>query len=375
MDMDVDDAVQLLAEVGRFARERIAVLAARPELPIAPPQMSSLTQEATELGILPLTTSDEGFGIWEHHTDTMSFNTGALRHIAYASPGVAFAWHRLALARFVAQQLGLTLDSAALQGTALVPTGHYGLARTSLARWLRGDELHSDDSALLSDWLDRTSNSTSVCAPQEWSGMLWPLWSDGCIAWQYTDRATLNVRALGGMHGFDELTGFAVSQSVPPERLIQLDPQASRLLYMRMLKMDMLGLLAIGGGALDRGQELARNFAALRRQGGKIIAGHAAVQHMLSDIEITRHQLDMALAAFDRPLDALDIGALAAARVSMSNALCLAANQVMQVHGGTGYMRDVGPEKLLRDQNMLKLMSGGTRDLHAFLAGWTGVCP
>ncbi|MBK9236843.1 MAG: hypothetical protein IPO19_12810 [Rhodoferax sp.] len=59
-------------------------------------------------------------------------------------------------------------------------------------------------------------------------------------------------------------------------------------------------------------------------------------------------------------------------RASTSPALCHAANQVMQVHGGIGYMRDAGPEKLLRDQNMLKLMSGGTREIHTFLAGWTG---
>ena len=39
---------------------------------------------------------------------------------------------------------------------------------------------------------------------------------------------------------------------------------------------------------------------------------------------------------------------------------------------GIGYTRDTGPEKQLRDQNMLKLMSGGTREIHSFLAGWTG---
>jgi alkylation response protein AidB-like acyl-CoA dehydrogenase len=95
---------------------------------------------------------------------------------------------------------------------------------------------------------------------------------------------------------------------------------------------------------------------------------------MLSDIEIARHRIDMALAALAQPVDTLDTGAVAAARANIAPALCHAANQVMQVHGGIGYMRDAGPEKLVRDQNMLKLASGGTRDLHAFLAGWTGAC-
>jgi alkylation response protein AidB-like acyl-CoA dehydrogenase len=44
----------------------------------------------------------------------------------------------------------------------------------------------------------------------------------------------------------------------------------------------------------------------------------------------------------------------------------------MQVHGGIGYMREVGPEKLVRDQNMLKLLAGGTREVYSFLAGWIG---
>ena len=155
---------------------------------------------------------------------------------------------------------------------------------------------------------------------------------------------------------------------------IAMAPETSRTLFSHMLKLDMLGLLAIGAGALDHGQALARAYAAIRRQGGSAIAAHPAVQHMLSDIEIARHRIDMALAALAQPVDTLDAGAVAAARANIAPALCHAANQVMQVHGGIGYMRDAGPEKLVRDQNMLKLASGGTRDLHAFLAGWTGAC-
>jgi len=111
MSMDNQELEQLLGEVGRFARERVAELAARPESPIGPEVLSSLTMEAVELGILPVSTTEDGCGIWEHRDDTnaVAFNTGALRRIAYASPGIAFAWHRMGLARFVANQLGLSL--------------------------------------------------------------------------------------------------------------------------------------------------------------------------------------------------------------------------------------------------------------------------
>lgn len=374
MYMDTEDSRQLLNEVERFARERIAGMAGKPESPIDAHQLTLLTQEASELGILPLATADEGFGIWEH-TDTaqaMSFNIGALRHIAYASPGVAFAWHRLALARFVGVQLGLALETGDLQGMLLVPTGHYGLGRNSLAKWLKAGALSAHDTDMLSDWLDRGANTSTIYAPKNWKSLVWPVWSQDQIAWQHVERKELDVRSDKAQHGFDELAGFAVSLPSTAGKTMTRNPYASRSTYASMFKLDMLGLLSIGAGTLDRGQALARDYAGIRKQGGKVIAEHPAVQHMLSDIEITRHNVDMALATFARPVVELDVGAVAAARASISPALCHAANQVMQVHGGIGYMRDAGPEKLLRDQNMLKLMSGGTREIHAFLAGCTG---
>ncbi|MBK9236844.1 MAG: hypothetical protein IPO19_12815 [Rhodoferax sp.] len=47
--------------------------------------------------------------------------------------------------------------------------------------------------------------------------------------------------------------------------------------YASMLKLDMLGLLSIAAGALDRGQALARDYAGIRKQGGKVIGEHPAV--------------------------------------------------------------------------------------------------
>ena len=375
MHMDTEDSQRLLEEVGRFAREHIARMAARPHQPIDRRHLALITQEAREMGILPLSTAESGFGIWEH-CDTapaMAFNTGALRHIAGASPGVAFTWHRLALARWVAVQLGQSKGADDLTGLQLVPTGHYGLARGNLARWLRGSALETADQAMLSDWLDRRTHTTTLYAPEDWKQLLWPVWAGDHVAWQWVNRPTLNVRAEKAQHGFDELAGFSVSLA-GEGTAIAMAPETSRTLFAHMLKLDMLGLLAIGAGALDHGQALARAYAAIRRQGGSAIAAHPAVQHMLSDIEIARHRIDMALAALAQPVDTLDTGAVAAARATIAPALCHAANQVMQVHGGIGYMRDAGPEKLVRDQNMLKLASGGTRDLHAFLAGWTGAC-
>ena len=201
---------------------------------------------------------------------------------------------------------------------------------------------------------------------------VWPVWLDDQIAWRYVERKDLDVTAGNAQHGFDELMGFVVRQLSTAGKTIKPGPDASRGIYAKTFKLDVLGLLSIGAGALDRGQALARDFAGIRKQGGKGIAEHPAVQHMQSDIEIARHSVDMALAAFSQPVDELDVRTVAAARANLGPALCHAANQAVQVHGGIGYMRDAGAEKLLRDQNMLKLIAGGTREIHAFLAGWTG---
>lgn len=364
----------MLAEVGRFARERVAVAAARPEAPIDVAVLEQLSQEAAGIGILAPVAGESGFGIWEHldHAESMAFSLGALRHLGHANPGVAFAWHRSALARSVAGQLALHPGSAGLLGTTIVCTGHYGLARTSAARWLKSSTLDHEEVVLLADWLDRKAHSTTVVAPCTWQALLWPVWSDGRIAWQLAHRDRLDVRPCRAQHGLDEMSAFRVRDASSPTEITSQEDAASRLIYGRALKLDMIGLMAIAAGALARGQELATDYAAIRRQGGKIIGAHAAVQRMLSEIEVARHSADAALVSLARPIDEIDAGAVAATRISTHALLCDAANQVMQVHGGIGYMREAGPEKLVRDQNMLKLQAGGTREAHSFLAGWIG---
>lgn len=373
--MDIEDTQQLVDEVGRFAKGRIAALASRPEHPIDAGQLGQLTQEARELGILPTATAESGFSIWElnEEPNAMAFNIGALRHIGYASAGVALHWHRLGLARFTAAQLGCPQNESELQGAVLVPTGHYGLGRTSLARWLREADLEAEDTAMLSDWLDRATHTTTIYAHEAWTNVIWPVWIQGQLAWHYIRRSEIDVATDLAQHGFDELAGFSCRAPLSGGTIIRPDPEHARTVYARLLKMDMLGLLAIGAGALDRGQTLACDYASVRKQGGKLIAHHPAVQHMLSEIAIALQNVDLALTAFARPVDDLDMVAVAAARATIGPALCHGANQVLQVHGGIGYMRDAGPEKILRDQNMLKLISGGTTDIRAFISGWNGV--
>lgn len=379
--LDADDVTALLSEVDAFATQRIAATVERPEAPISNDTLTALSAEAAELGLLPAPGADPGYTLWEHcdHANAMQFNLGLLQLVARANAGIAFAWHRAALARAAAAPTGAPLADAHLAGgkvldTAIVTTGHLGLARAELARFLRPQGPRADR-ALLADWLDRGRHATTVITTASWQQLVWPVWHEDTIRWQSATRQQLQVEACRAQHGLDELAAFRVR--LAPDAHATLLPEGgdARHTYERLLKLDMLGLMAIGAGALRHAWDLAAGYAAIRKQGGKVIGDHPAVQIMLGEMEMAWHQASGALARFARPLDEIALKEVAAQRVSTHGALCHGANQGVQVHGGVGYMRDVGAEKIVRDQNMLRLLAGGTREIPLLLAGLCGGQP
>lgn len=369
--MNPEDVLPLLDEIGRFARERIASSVERPEHPLPPQRLETLTHEAVELGILSLSGSEDGFGIWDHtdSAEAMFFNIGTLRHLGQANPGVAFSWHRSSLAHGLAKLLGFTLNQERFLATTLSITGHYGLGRCSLARWLKGSAIPPEEQDVLGDWLNRQQHASPIVAAEDWQSLLWPQWSDGEVVWCLSDRAGESVSRCEAQHGFDELSSYLV-QAHEHGDIRSLDASQTRSIYQRMLKADCIGLMAIAVGALQRGQTLATEYAAIRKQGGKRIDHHPAVQFMLGEVEMTLQHAEAALGMTTRPLEELDLGVLLSMRARLHESLCQAANHVVQVHGGIGYMRDCGAEKIVRDLNMLKLQGGGTREIPLFLAAW-----
>lgn len=369
--MNTEDVLPLIDEVGRFAHDRVFSFAQRPEHPIQPQQLAVLTQEAVELGIVSLSSSEDGFGIWDHTdtAETMCFNIGALKHLGKANPGVAFSWHRSSLAHGLAKQLGFALNQDALLMSTMSLVGHHGLGRYSLARWLKRADLSQEDKLMLSDWLCRKQHASPVVAAQAWQSLIWPDWSNENVTWRLSARANSTVEPCLAQHGFDELSSYLV-QAHEQLEICNLDADVSRRIYERMLKADCIGLMAIAVGSLQRGQVLAVDYAAIRKQGSKRIDHHPAVQFMLGEVEIALQHAEAVLAMLMRPIDELDLGVVLCMRAKLHESLCQAANHVIQVHGGIGYMRDCGAEKIVRDLNMLKLQSGGTREIPLFLAAW-----
>tara|TARA_R110000823_G_scaffold300838_2_gene421698 strand:+ start:1105 stop:2235 length:1131 start_codon:yes stop_codon:yes gene_type:complete len=364
-----DDLQPLLDEVSRFCSAEMALITIRPEMPASAEEISKLSQSAFEFGILPGDDQEPGVALWEQPDDVnaITFSIDALKQIASVNAGIALAWHRNALARFLARAIGFHLTEAqqAPLAVSAISTGHHGLARGSLARWLH--QRASDcDQSMLADWLDRNTHKTTVTAPPQWQDLIWPVWHKGIMSWQLLNRREVAVAPCRPQHGLDELDTWQVSASPEAGAVIKATPQQ----VSSMLILDALGLLAIAAGINQHGEALARAFASLRRQGGRIINQHSAVQTMLATIQQAQWEAEMTLNGLTRPLPGLSLKDLLMARQQLHPKLCLAANLVMQVHGGIGYMQDCGPEKLLRDQNMLRLQSGGIREIPLFIHAW-----
>lgn len=335
--------------------------------------MHRLLGELGDIGVLPAVSDSDSPGLWTDVEDARSvqLSLGLLRHIGQRSAAIAFAAHRRSLARWLIGQVpGLTaLDD--LSDVALAMFGHHGLARGGLGRWLSDEmPLTADDKVMLEDWLDFKGNQAAVWATPHWQHLIMPTWREGQVQWAFYQHHHLDVTSHLSPHGLEELEISSVrtlgQQSAAVSKLSARD---SRRLYASLLKMEYLGLMAIGLGVLSRGHGLARDFASIRRQGGALINQHAAVQIMLSDITSTEQLLDNLMSGFGRALSSIRLDEVASARYSTSELLVSATHQVIQIHGGIGYMRDAGPEKFVRDQNMLRLAAGGAWALPLFISG------
>ncbi len=100
------------------------------------------------------------------------------------------------------------------------------------------------------------------------------------------------------------------------------------------------GIAAISRGIARRAHEMALVYARERHQGGVAIIEHDAVSDMLAAMAV-RLTLPLPTAIGER--QAL------AAKIGLTDAAVATTIDAVQVFGGTGYMRETGIEKLMRD--------------------------
>ncbi len=141
---------------------------------------------------------------------------------------------------------------------------------------------------------------------------------------------------------------------VPRDNLLESGGDAARMLTVTWNgNRPLVGLAGVH--LAQKAFDLARDYAGVRTQFGKPIAGHQLVQKNLADIETavvtSRLLCYSALEALDRGDRSNGISAMA--KRYATTACEGAINLAMHIHGGMGIACETGLERLLRDCRML----------------------
>jgi alkylation response protein AidB-like acyl-CoA dehydrogenase len=141
---------------------------------------------------------------------------------------------------------------------------------------------------------------------------------------------------------------------VPRENLLESGGDAARMLTVTWNgNRPLVGLAGVH--LAQKAFDLAREYAGVRTQFGKPIAGHQLVQKNLADIETaivtSRLLCYSALETLDRGDRSNGISAMA--KRYATTACEQAINLAMHIHGGMGIACETGLERLLRDCRML----------------------
>jgi len=365
-----------LDQVRRFARTVISVDVARPEQRISRASLEMVLAKATETGLIP-NEEEEPTGLWLDFEDplTPTLSARTIEILASVNPGIAWACHVRAMPVWLARRLSrpTVLDG---HSTVVALQGHAGLGRTALPRYLAGAELVNDDRAVLRDWLLPAQEDAHrvVHVPAEFDRVLSPCFDGDSIRWIRQTSDVLGPVSVGPTLGLDELDAVALSSSDVGTALGPEDPAEAREIFAEALVIQSLALVAVGLGCLRHARELARNQAKTRIQGGRKIEEHPAVQSLLGSADAAVATTDALLGRMaEGPLVGKRIGEVFAARAEAHPILCRGATDALQVFGGSGYMRDVGMEKALRDSQQVRLMGGTPGDLKRFVAEWERV--
>lgn len=322
------DAGALLEGVDRFVAHEVAGRSR----PLTAADLAAVDRAAATSGLV------SEVGLW---TGSLP-DPEALRHVARVDTAVAHDLHVRALGR-----CWLDLDD-----TALLVDGAIGLGGSCLGRWLTGHALPSDHDVLAALYGRR--DRVGLVAPGI-ARLAAPVVVDGDAELQAWEQDALEGDVDPAAHGLDGLacrtwrpTGAAtVRRPLAPEQ------------WRTLLAQHLVARVAMATGAVERSGARAHAYAGLRVQGGRAIVGHDAVAELLADVDG-----GIALAAaWLSAVDTRDLPRVVAGARELLPRLAVSANAAVQVHGGSGYMRDTGVEDALRDVNTLRVMGGAPPEL------------
>ncbi|MQY64436.1 MAG: acyl-CoA dehydrogenase, partial [Calditrichaeota bacterium] len=121
-----------------------------------------------------------------------------------------------------------------------------------------------------------------------------------------------------------------------------------------------IGVAAQAVGIAQAALDHALAYAKEREQFGRKIVDFQAIQFMLADmaIEIEAARLLVRRAAFAKDQGEPFSHLAAMAKTFASEAAMKAASKCVQIHGGYGYIRETGVERLMRDAKITQIYEG-----------------
>ena len=173
-----------------------------------------------------------------------------------------------------------------------------------------------------------------------------------------------------GMHGCSTAPVAFNDCEVPAENLLGAEGMG----YVQALKTLTAGRVTVSArccGMMDKLIARSAEYMKARSQGGKKLAEHQGLQWMLADMAVQR---DAARGLTERAIATLmrgERGTLeaAVAKLYSTEALGKVVDAAVQIHGGMGYMRDVGIETIFRDARIVRIYEGTSEIQRNIIAG------
>ncbi len=140
---------------------------------------------------------------------------------------------------------------------------------------------------------------------------------------------------------------------------------------MKILNAGRTGLGGGSVGGMKRLIELSVRQATERRQFGQPIASYGLIQQKLAQMAIDCYAaesvVNMVAGLVDRGFEETQVEA-AISKVLASEALWRTADEALQIAGGSGYMRELAYEQVLRDGRINRIFEGTNEILRLFIA-------
>ncbi|MFC1888191.1 acyl-CoA dehydrogenase family protein [Thermodesulfobacteriota bacterium] len=343
--MDREELGILLESVGKFMEREIDPHADEIDLYPAKPHPFDLFDRVFQAGLMRLEDMDDDF----------------LRPANVVKLLIAMSGHCAGVAAFTAYTIAGEIFRRSLGGGDTSP-GVVSIALFEEAD-IGVEECRFDFSTSLERGVVRGTKRSVMLAPRsDLVAVFCRAGDKGRIAWVKADSKKVKIGTPVGLIGARALPCADVDLDGAKALAVEdLEPGCVARLLARMG----LYTAACACGTAMAALRAARQYAAERYQGGKVIEKHDAVRLLyaknIAAVESATAALVAAAEAFED--DGVDswIRSIRAGAVA-SEASATAAVDAVQVLGGYGYMRDFGLEKRLRDAVALSVLPiDGTR--------------